>query len=461
MTELSVDRLPRGARGWRAFVDNLTKVDDTAESFWLEMKSELDLSRTGAAKIAKFILGAANRQPDAASRALEGYAVMVVGVGAGAAQGVAPVEDVELERRLSPFLGVPGPAWETVRVRMPNNLDVLIIVVDPPKPGDPIHVCRKDGEGVADGDVYVRARGETRRAKSAEIDQLRARERARVPDVQLEVSVVGPVCAYTCDPDVLDEYIDSVRGRLLAALPRSRPPSDPAAAAFRSTGLASLLDSVSQPAGFARLPDALVEPEDRTEEAYRQQVEAWTSRCRQSLPGLVDGLISRTVDATVFTVRNLTDRYLSAVQMQLHLPGPIEQLKSNLRRTFNPRLFLPHPPRPWGPRPRDFGYLEVQPPQRYVGLPNLSPRGGPTSKFRNGGSVDATFELPELRPRAAMEFADEVVLVLRDQEVSVIEGTWSATAQDIDAVFEGHCTVQVDAPVDVTGRLKSAVVDVD
>lgn len=78
-SSIGKERLPRGSRGWRTFVEALAQVDDTAETHWLEMKSSLDLSRTGAAKIAKFILGAANRQPEAAASALDGYALMVLG----------------------------------------------------------------------------------------------------------------------------------------------------------------------------------------------------------------------------------------------------------------------------------------------------------------------------------------------------------------------------------------------
>lgn len=207
-SSIDKQRLPRGSRGWRTFVEGLAQVDDTAETHWLEMKSTLDLSRAGSAKVAKFILGAANRMPDVAASALDGYAIMVLGVAEGALVGIAPVEDLELEQRLAPFLGAEGPHWDTERVGVSGGRDVLVIIVDPPKPGDPIHVCRKDGDGVADGDVYFRARGETRRAKSGELDLLRARELGGVPNVELEVAVTEPARAYVCAPEVLEEYIE-------------------------------------------------------------------------------------------------------------------------------------------------------------------------------------------------------------------------------------------------------------
>ncbi|MFC5063661.1 hypothetical protein [Actinomycetospora atypica] len=44
----------------------MVKVGDEAETSYLEVKSEIDLTKpTGITKVAKFLLGAANRSPDA------------------------------------------------------------------------------------------------------------------------------------------------------------------------------------------------------------------------------------------------------------------------------------------------------------------------------------------------------------------------------------------------------------
>lgn len=465
-TSIDVDRLPRGSRGWRTFVSSLTEADDTAESDWLELKSEIDLSRTGAAKIAKFILGAANRQPESAARSLEGYAVMVLGVGGGAIIGIEPVEDMELEKRIQPFLGAEGPQWETARIAVADGRDVLAIMVAPPKPGDPIYVCRKDGDGVADGDVYVRVRGATRRAKSGEMDLLRARERGGLPSIDLEVSVAGAVRAYACDPTVLDDYIDQRRRYLIELLPKPKPVPHLVAGESTLGALGEMLASNGNwpnlSPNLAAIASATTIPEDRTQDAYREAVETWATVCRGSLLGVLDGYVARRATPTTFIVRNLTSHYLVDLRLNLHLAGEVEQIDAGRRDSFLVHSFLPGEPRPWGPRQRDLGYGFQIPRDLFAStLVNLPRASGPRATFRNGGSVDATLELPELRPRDTEELGDDIVLVVRDPSMTVIQGEWTATARDINAVFEGACTVPVDDPVDLTDQIRASLVGKD
>lgn len=71
--------VPMGERRLRQIMDAVVTEGDTAEYLGLEAKSDIDPSRkgTGIAKIAKFILGMANRMPEAAAHHFEGYGVMV------------------------------------------------------------------------------------------------------------------------------------------------------------------------------------------------------------------------------------------------------------------------------------------------------------------------------------------------------------------------------------------------
>lgn len=461
MVVLKTETLPRGSRGWDAFVESLTKVDDLAEGHWLEMKSELDVGRTGAAKIAKFILGAANRQPDVAARVMEGYALMVLGVGPGLKRGIDRIEDKDLETRLMPYLGADGPLWETQRIAVDGGRDVLVIIVEPPQQGDPIYVCRKDGEGVADGEIYLRAMGETRRARSGEVDLLRARERGRRANIEVEVAVAGPVRAYTCDPRLLDDYAEAHRQRLLDALPK--PPAAPTAAlsALAASGseLSPMLQrfTIDLAPSLHAMSEAFTVPEARTEDAFRDEVEEWATVCRRSLSNLVDGYIAHTVTPTSFTIRNATERYLSDVRVNLHLAGAVEQLESDGPQMFSARRFLPRLPREWGPRPRDYGIGSYTQVPYTPDFSNLRSPSGPQATFRNGGSVDAVFTLPELRPRGVEELSGEIVLLVRDASMTVIEGRWQATARDIDAIFDGTCVIPVEEPIDLTDLLRAAL----
>lgn len=73
---------PGGERFFRALVDQCKAAGDTAETESLELKGA-DLNPTtkvGGGKIAKFLIGTANRDPKSAMRRFEGYALVVIGI---------------------------------------------------------------------------------------------------------------------------------------------------------------------------------------------------------------------------------------------------------------------------------------------------------------------------------------------------------------------------------------------
>jgi len=97
-----ISRAPLGQRAASALVAELAKLDDTVERHYLEMKSDLDPSKNEFAKIAKYILGSANRMPELAAKAFEGYGVMVIGVVPGEVRGIPPVEMMEIDKIVKP-----------------------------------------------------------------------------------------------------------------------------------------------------------------------------------------------------------------------------------------------------------------------------------------------------------------------------------------------------------------------
>jgi hypothetical protein len=73
---LDTATLPLGERSLRLILDYVLAVGDEAETSYLEVKSSLDLSsKAGVAKVAKFLLGAANRRPKEAARQFRGHVV--------------------------------------------------------------------------------------------------------------------------------------------------------------------------------------------------------------------------------------------------------------------------------------------------------------------------------------------------------------------------------------------------
>lgn len=84
--------VPLGERALRSILDHVNAVGDEAETTYLEVKSALDLtSKAATAKVAKFLLGAANRRPHEAARHFRGYAVLVIGAQKDGVPGM-PVE---------------------------------------------------------------------------------------------------------------------------------------------------------------------------------------------------------------------------------------------------------------------------------------------------------------------------------------------------------------------------------
>jgi len=336
---------------------------------------------------------------------------------------------------------------------------ILIIAVDPPQAGDPIYVCRDNGDGLVDGDVYVRARGETRRAKSGEIDQLRAREAAAAPNVALDIEILGPVRAYTCSSSVLDQYVEERERWLLGHLPKPPPAFDLSGGASLAAVMARMSETATASSALGGFLNALSEPENRTEDEYRDEVSKWAGACRSGVVALIDGLVARSGMSTQFVVRNQTAQFLSGVEIDLHLSGEVEQIPARARSKVRPAGLLPKEPREWGPRPIDYGI------GRSIAFPMesmpASPASGPRATFSNGGSVRATFELPELRPFGVATLDDDVVLIIRDPAMTTVEGAWSATARDVNARFEGQFVLPVQEPRDVTKYVRDFLAEED
>ena len=303
---------------------------------------------------------------------------MIVGITRNGAEGVPPVEMLALSQVIQPFLGAAGPRWDIVRVSVeesPNQ--VIVLLVDPPRTGQPPFICRANGEGLQSGRIYFRGDGETREATANELERLMARGRARPADpVELEVSIVGTVVPLVVDEDrTLNEYIAKTRRRLLDALPTLAPATPSEAEGFGATGIASGLSGLrlegtglsenmsrmmSEQAGgalgAARFLD-IEEPEKRSEQEYKDEIEAWVSEFRAAWPEALEALAARLFTASEVSIVNKTLTFLHDVEVKLHIEGAVEAID---REWYGDRLRLgevglPHPPRKWGPTKRDLG----------------------------------------------------------------------------------------------------------
>jgi len=462
---VDTSRAPQGQIAAAKLVDEIVaEGDDRVETFYLEVKGPLDLTtKRDLAKVAKFILGAANRMPAVASRAFEGYAVLVIGVGDGVAVGVAPIEPLTISKGVLPYLGAEGPHWDVVRVPVSGSTkEVLVVVVDPPRVGQSPFICGKEGDAnLRDGAVFVRANGETREANSGELAQLisRGHTTTRAP-VDIEVGLVGEIVPIVIDEDrTLEEYVARERQALLDALPKPRvePTSSPvtfASAGIHQAAMAQLSESLRASSilgGFGEIP------ESRTQQQYRAEIDAWEDHFRKAWTKAVRRLAGYALDPSEVSVENLATTFLHDVQLKVHLAGEVATLSHReLPRRFEDiELKLPWPPRAWGPRKKDFGIGALNP--ALYAAPSLRANDfrQSSSSWKNTGSVDIEIRVGDLRPEDTFMTDDEdAVLVVLGVPPEAVNGTWRATARGYDEVFTGEFSINVEEVRDLTRAMR-------
>lgn len=473
---IDLTRAPRGELAAAQLVAAVADTGDLAERHYLELKGPPDLAtKVDKAKVAKFILGAANRLPDRAAEAFEGYGVMIVGIAKQGIEGIPPTEMLALSQVIQPFLGAAGPHWDVVRVPVEGSTNqVLVILVDPPQVGQPPFICRSNGEGLQSGRIYYRGDGETREANADELDLLMARGASRPPaPVELDVAVVGTVVPLIIDEQTVDDLITNARQRLLAALPKPEPKQSPAtgfamgssdgfrAAMGASSALSRLLaDQTSAASQFAAFT-ATEEPEKRSEDEYRAEIDAWEEQFRAAWAEAVELFAVHALPANEVTVVNKTQTFLHDVEVKLHLDGAVE---AEERQGYGDGpdwqdLKLPPPPRKWGPRKRDLGLhagysaslaasIASQPyaPRPYV---------PPDASWKTTGSVDVEVVVGDLRPEATFQTEDgEAVLLIRGEAPEQVQGTWTATARGYNQLFTGAVQVTIAEPTHLTNLIR-------
>lgn len=415
VTEADLNRLPTGQMGWTGLVDYVLAADDRVERYFLEVKSEVDLnSKRDQAKVAKYILGAANRDPAQAERRFGGHALMVLGVGNGQVVGVPSFEAKDLALTVQRLIGVDGPRWDFERILM-DGRDVIIIVVDPPT-GD-VWTCRSDGDGLTDGGIYVRADGETRRATGDEIRALIARATSKAPSVDIDVSIEGEILAIQVDEAVLRTWIQG------------------SAAALRKQ-----VTSV-EPSYFRGLT---FNHDVRSEDEFLDEVESWKQRALESPVEGVVPLAGRAHMGIRVRLINHARTFLRDVRLDLIIEEYVIATDWSPDDDELPIDLFPNRPVDWGKRISmfDLGRLhtsDIVMPQSRHGILGIRQEKPPY----------LTMHMDSLRPEEThVSDDDEVVLLMFSAEApSTVTAQWRVTAQDINDVFEGTVDIPVK-PVD-------------
>ena len=456
--DLDVSRAPLGQIAAARLVSAVAASDDRVERHFLEVKSDLDLTKkTDVAKIAKYILGSANRLPDVAATAFEGYGVMVIGVAPGEARGVPPIEVLEIDKIVSRYLGAAGPRWDVVRVPVPDSdKEVLVIVVDPPKDGQQPFPCRKDGDGLIDGRIYIRADGETREAKGDEFDGLLKRGAIQeVPEVAFEVTIDGVAHPVAVDVNrTLDDYVGQTTRRLADALPQPEPAPAAGIAEIPPSLAKSLMPQIN---AVARMQASMfpTEPEERTEAEFEASITEWENNFRQCWPGAVDRLAGQLLGSISIRVKNEAKTFLHDVEVKIHLQGAVQGVEWTADDDFDSAdIGLPEAPRTWGPTQRStFAHLQGAPYLPSVAVPSAYRS---SLEWRNSGSVDLCLDVGDLRPREEYVFDHEelILVVPAEADTETVRGTWEITARGHNEIYTGTIVVEVADPVDLTNAMR-------
>lgn len=445
-TELDVSSAPMGELAASALVRAVTEGDDRLERHYLEIKGPLDLrSRKDSGKVAKFILGAANRSVETAATAFQGYAAMVVGVASGRAIGVAPIEAMDIARGVERYLGAhqDAPRWDFFRVpaEEPGN-EVLVVIVSPPQAGQAPFFCHDDGDGLTSGAIYIRADGETRQANASDMRMLLQRGgTASDLTVDLDVEVTGTARELSIRiDDATSEYVEFVRDGLLAAIEEAREET-------KSSGFVGAWNVLG--AGWLA--------EDRTLDAYDQEIHAWSEELRAQLEASLASLAGQVLSPVTVIIANNAQTFLEGAVLVIHLEGAIVGVDSDRAHSLSDlSIELPDPPRRWGKRPNPdvasgLSFLTAVRPYVPSYAPDLHIAPS-RSRWDNSGSVRISIDVGDLRPLETVTVDDlDLVLVLPPgSSQQVVSGTWEVTARDHHRVFTGDVSVEVGKPSDLT-----------
>lgn len=449
-------------------VEAVVGADEHDEHDWIEWKSTLDLSTNeGCFPIAKNILGLANRPPDSAAQAFEGLGYIVVGAEPGNLAGVVSVDMAELGQRIERWCGgAEGPRYSPQYVRVEDKT-TLVVVVEAPKPGDPIHTLRKSFERFEDGEIFVRKPGRTERATSADVKALveRAAGRQDAPP-ELEVTLVGDIPLPWIDADstdrVIADWVSSEQGSMLRAahdVERARNPARPSPELDRPVNAGGPLGDIARQAQSltrmtraVKVPSVITSmgsaPDRRSLAAYTEEVNAWAERARRAAPAVVASrLFEKGHGVVAVAVRNPSGRFLHNVRVEVSFDN--EGLR--LADPDPVGKHLPEQPRPYG-RPEPFLPRSTYRPPPI--LPSTLAAPSPRS-WVEGESARIVFDAGDLRQEATEESSEHRLLLSGCPPDRLLRGTWKATVPYFEGVLRGTVEIPVrEDPIDLNGLLE-------
>lgn len=434
-SDFNTDVIPLGEHALRVVLENVIARGDEAESNYLEVKAPLEMASKGTiAKIAKFLLGAANRRPAQAAQHFRGYCVLVIGAQKGSALGVPRgTEAHEVEDRLRPYLGPDFPGFEFARLPVEGDNEVLFVIALPPEDGQPMFPCHRTYQGddrrdaLEDGAIYVRGQSNTRPARSGEILRLIARGQAtgKAP-INLVVGVTGEIHV------VQDVGAVLARARALSLKEFEQAQDDERSKPTRSFTFETLLAT----GPFKRLTD-----EDRA-----QSLAEWHAKETVQLEAGRRHLLGVGLEGAGIRVVS-RGRFVSKPHLAITFHNCEVLDWYDLDEFQVDAIAAPviDPPTPLG--------FSVVPP-----ITNFRPASYPVEWQNCGEDAEVILTPDSFRPDVPWTSdQDDFVLVSRDDTATAVSASWVLTEEGNDNVVTGEFTIPPAAPVHAAAIVKTLV----
>jgi len=430
---VDITSAPTGELRLRAILEAVIAEGDGAETGSLEAKSDINLGdKLGVAKVAKFILGMANRMPDVAARRFAGYAIMVLGAKKGSAPGLPlGVESHNLSASLARYFGPTTPRWDLYRLSVEDDREVLFVIVEPPKASDPIYLCYQEFQSddrhnrqhaMKDGATYVREYSSTREAKALEVRNLLERSRtATTPDVDVHLAVGNTAVHLAGSRDLLEQWIDQNANNY-------RTERQEEAAERRANPRRSFA-GIEPPTAFVHT--------DATPGPVEKVIAKWEQRTRFNWRSTMHTLAGAVGEPVGFTVINSAMSFLSEPLMIVTIEGCYGVENDNVK-DIDRYDVLP----PVKPRPETFLSTIMPSSLRHI-------RSIVAQREVNWKNTETGVEIklaPEaLRPDTPWSpTSPNLVVIARDSDAEELRVTWSFTAKEINDRLSGAATLRVD-----------------
>ncbi len=403
-------------------VEAIVKAGPADETFWIEWKSELDLTKPlGAFKAARAILSFANRMPNTAATICEGLSYLIVGAEAGSSAGTPALDAADLEQALIKYLGSDGPVWSPTHVTVQGK-NVLVIVIEPPGWGDPPHTLRQTYNNNIEGTIYVRSQAISRPANAEEVRLLgqrllRGQQTPELDGLRVGFTLSRPEAVIALDPtpEQVDEWIEARREALVA---HQR----------------AVVAAMEEPRGAS--VGALLRPS-----VDEQAIDEHIALCRERLFGAtLRELLEGDFGQLTMNVINPHPRTLEAVELTLKIEAPHSAFeKDDVPDELQDLPVAPKPKRP-------FNWAErLSPP--YVGWAARSVLS--QSSLRAGDpwidvEPDAiTLQIGQVRPEKVVPSTTFHLFLLQRPPDNQLTVQWTLTSPSADGVQRGTTSLPV------------------